>query len=154
MYVCRYNVKTRRYSQLEDLVQDILLIYENCEIYNNPGSYFAKEACRQRNLILKFLKEEMQYIVPTNTTADTTEASERYSLRHLTVVVVYFTLPCIVLNSQHTGTACGAGICLIRHSSHRPILFQLRATRMPLTLAVVAAADVVSTAAELLRLET
>ena len=80
-FTTRYNVKTRRYSQLEDLVNDVLLIYENCETFNNPGSYFAKEACRQRNLILKFLKEELQFIPPTTSnTVDTSESSERYNL--------------------------------------------------------------------------
>jgi hypothetical protein len=87
MYVCRYNVKTRRYLQLEDLVQDVLLIYENCETYNNPGSYFSKEASRQRNLILKFLREEMQYSIPTSAT-DTAESSERYSLRRHFILAV------------------------------------------------------------------
>lgn len=78
-FATRYNVKTRRYSQLGDLVNDVLLIYDNCETYNTSGSYFAKEACRQRNLVLKFLKEELQFIPPTTSnTVDTSESSERY----------------------------------------------------------------------------
>ncbi|RYH12576.1 hypothetical protein EON65_37885 [archaeon] len=52
---CREKLTKRQYAELEELVQDVLLIYENCQLYNMDDSAFSKEARRQKRQLKMFL---------------------------------------------------------------------------------------------------
>lgn len=51
------NVRRREYQSLDEVADAILLMYDNCELYNEDDSAFAKEARRQRRLFQKYRKE-------------------------------------------------------------------------------------------------
>jgi hypothetical protein len=60
----RYNAKTKRYSSLAELVEDVLLMYENCKQYNVPASVFSTEGNRQCKLMKTFLRDVMNFPLP------------------------------------------------------------------------------------------
>jgi hypothetical protein len=47
----------RVYTQLGELVDDFLLMYDNCELYNNPASDVVKESRRQKKMVLTWKKQ-------------------------------------------------------------------------------------------------
>lgn len=53
----RKKVRGRDYSRLEEMVQDYYRIFENCELYNEPGSVIVKEAMRLRRRLDKWISQ-------------------------------------------------------------------------------------------------
>lgn len=53
----RSNMQRRHYRAVEDLLADLLLMYDNCEFYNESGSLFGREARRQRRALIANLKQ-------------------------------------------------------------------------------------------------
>jgi hypothetical protein len=56
----RSNFQERKYSTVQELVEDLLLIYSNCELYNDEVSDLHKEAKRQKKKVLAFIKNELK----------------------------------------------------------------------------------------------
>jgi hypothetical protein len=53
----RDNITNRKYHCVQDLVNDVLLIYSNCELYNDSSSILGKEARRQKRSFNTFLND-------------------------------------------------------------------------------------------------
>lgn len=54
--VCRNKINTRQYNSIEALKQDVLLIYDNCDLYNDADSDLCKEAKKQRKNFRNLIK--------------------------------------------------------------------------------------------------
>lgn len=47
----RSNIANRRYSTFREVQEDILLMFSNCELYNDPNSDLARLARRLKKLV-------------------------------------------------------------------------------------------------------
>ena len=55
LYRSKFNARV--YSELSHLVDDLLLMYGNCELYNDPASDVVKECRRQKKMVLAWKKQ-------------------------------------------------------------------------------------------------
>ena len=53
----RSNIQTRQYESVAEVISDILLIYDNCELYNDTASLLGEETARQRNAVKRYCKK-------------------------------------------------------------------------------------------------
>ena len=47
----RKKFVSRRYQSIDDLINDLNLMFDNCELYNEPLSKIGKESSRLRRLL-------------------------------------------------------------------------------------------------------
>jgi len=53
----RSNIQTRQYETVAEVIADVLLMYDNCELYNEASSYLGEQAVKQRNDLKRFLRK-------------------------------------------------------------------------------------------------
>jgi hypothetical protein len=51
---CRTNMRRGVFSSVEDMRLALELMYDNCQLYNEEGSPFHKEAKKHQRLVSKF----------------------------------------------------------------------------------------------------
>ncbi len=56
----RSKIAAREYDSVEDICADVLLLYANCELYNEADSVFCKEARRQRRAFQQFVRNDLE----------------------------------------------------------------------------------------------
>jgi hypothetical protein len=58
----RENINSGKYRTMTQFLEDLMLIYDNCETFNEEGSQIFKESKRQRREIKKVIEAFGEYI--------------------------------------------------------------------------------------------
>ena len=57
-FVCRGKLKRLAYSSVQDVILDILLIYDNCVLFNGDDDYYGRYAIRQKKQFVAYLRKQ------------------------------------------------------------------------------------------------
>lgn len=50
-----HKLETKQYSSLDEFVRDARLVFENCRVYNQEGSIYARNA----NKLEKYMEDQL-----------------------------------------------------------------------------------------------